>query len=264
MTSTALLRWTLLVVGLSAASAEAEPAGLCTGFGPQTPRDIASATGSNPVRFAVAGGVEGMNLCNIHFHAPAEHRGPGFPFAARGDREAGFRCDGADALTAAERAPPAGVAACRGVAPGDTIEVHWVYTSCDVSPGKGLGACVSDACANPTLRVEAQVFLVVNDSAPLDFAAFDYGGSTVNGYHQTRALPGETGDPVVFRGSTTGPSYSEATCSPLHVTWSVRPQCARLDIASLHAWCAGNAFDEDHAHGARRLVTAPELLAPID
>ena len=47
----------------------------------------------------------------------------------------------------------------RGVKPGDTIEVHWVYSSCDVSPGKTLGACLSDACVNPQLRVETQVFL---------------------------------------------------------------------------------------------------------
>ena len=49
------------------------------------------------------------------------------------------------------------------------------------------------------------------------------------------------------------------------VTWSVRPDCAKLDINSLHAWASGgNVFEEDYAHGVRPLVTEPELLAPID
>jgi hypothetical protein len=49
------------------------------------------------------------------------------------------------------------------------------------------------------------------------------------------------------------------------VTWSVRPNCAKLDVNSLYAWAeAGNAFNETHSHGVRPLVTAQELLAPID
>ena len=64
--------------------------------------------------------------------------------------------------------------------------------------------------------------------------------------------------------NTTGPSYTEETCSPLQVTWSVRPRCARLDISSLSAWCADNVFEEGHAHGVRELVTDPALLAPIE
>ena len=52
---------------------------------------------------------------------------------------------------------------------GDTIEVHWVHSSCDVAPGSGLGSCMNDSCKNPQLRVESQVFLVVNDPEALDF-----------------------------------------------------------------------------------------------
>ena len=87
----------------------------------------------------------------------------------------------------------------------------------------------------------------------------------MGGLHQAKALPSGTGAPVVFAGSTTGPSYSESKCSPLQVTWSVRPACAKLDVSSLHRWAAeSNVFEEDHSHGVRQLVTAPELLAPID
>ena len=147
--------------------------------------------------------------------------------------------------------------------PGDTVEVHWVYTSCDTQPGKGLDACVTEQCANPQLRVEAQVFLVVNDARAIDFRLFDYNGNSANALHQPKALPTRTGTPVVFRGSTTGPEYTEEKCSPLQVTWSVRPACAKVSEASLNAWCEHNVFGEDQAHGVRQLVTSADLLAPI-
>ncbi|MEQ9815697.1 MAG: delta-class carbonic anhydrase [Azospirillaceae bacterium] len=238
---------------------------ICQGFGPQTPRDITSADGGNPLVFAPAPVAAQMNLCNIHTHTQAEHRGPGFTVFAGAGEHGGYRCNETDSLTAAElEDPTGGQGAFGGVVPGDTIEVHWVYTTCAVGPGEGLGACLSDACANPQLRVEAQVFLLVNDPNALDFADFDYPGTATDGLHQPAALPADTGDPVVFAGSTTGPSYDQRTCSPLQVTWSVRPQCARLDIASLHAWAeGGNVFNEDHSHGVRALVTARDLLAPI-
>jgi hypothetical protein len=77
-------------------------------------------------------------------------------------------------------------------------------------------------------------------------------------------LPTGTGEPVIFRGSTTGPSYNDTNCSAGQATWSVRPQCAKLNIASLHAWAAkGNVFEEVKSHGVRQLVTNPELISPI-
>ena len=89
------------------------------------------------------------------------------------------------------------------------VEVHWVHSSCDVEPGKTLGACLSESCANPNLRVETQVFTVVNDRSALNFDDFSYGGNIVNGYHQAKTLPTSTGTPVEFLGSTTGPAYTE-------------------------------------------------------
>jgi Delta carbonic anhydrase len=122
---------------------------------------------------------------------------------------------------------------------------------------------VTEQCANPQLRVEAQVFLIVNDAKATDFRSFDYISNSINALHQPKALPTRTGEPVVFRGSTTGPEYTEEKCSPLQVTWSVRPACAKVSAASLNAWCAHNVFGEDHAHGVRQLVTSAESLAPI-
>ena len=97
----------------------------------------------------------------------------------------------------------------------------------------------------------------------LKFIALDYDGKLVNGYHQPKSLPNKTGKPIEFIGSTTGPKYTEQACSPLQVTWSVRPQCAKLDINSVGAWCKSNVFSEDHAHGVRKLVTNPKLLSTI-
>jgi hypothetical protein len=186
-------------------------------------------------------------------------------FAGDGEH-GGYQCNDTDQLTAAELEDPSdGHGAFHGIVPGDTIEVHWVYTSCDITPGEGLGACLSDACANPELRVETQVFLVVNDPNALDFRDYAYDGNIVDGLHQAKSLPSGTGDPVVFAGSTTGPSFTEAVCSPLQVTWSVPPNCAKIDVSSLYAWAeAGNVFNESHSHGVRQLVTAKELLAPIN
>lgn len=238
---------------------------VCQGYSPQTPRDIGAKGGTNPRVFTLAPAAATMNLCNIHSHTQAEHKGPGFSVSAGAGKNGGWKCNETATLSKAELEDPSkGHGAMHGVKPGDTIEVHWVYSSCDVAPGKGLGACSSTACANPQLRVEAQVFLVVNDPKAANIADFDYGGKAVAGLHQPKLLPTGTGTPVVFAGSTTGDAYSQTKCSPLQVTWSVRPMCAKIDIASLHKWAAGNAFKEDHAHGVRPLVVAPELLSPIN
>ena len=233
---------------------------LCLDAGPQTPRDISSATGLNTVTFPYAPAPSEMNLCNIHTHTNAEHKGPGFEVFVDATDNGGYACNETADLTEAELAAAPG--AYSGVEPGQTIEVHWVHTSCDATPGPGLGACVPEGCTDPLLRVETQVFLVVNDENALDFMDMAYGGNMVDGRHQAKLIPTNTGAPVLFRGSTTGPSYTQAVCSPAQVTWSVRPQCAKLDINSLHAWAeSGNVFEETKSHGVRQLVTAPELLA---
>lgn len=249
----------------SSADAGGQSAGveLCVDMGPQTPRDIASGVGLNTEAFPLAPAASELNLCNIHTHTNAEHKGPGFSMFVSSADDGGYACNGTPDLSDAERAAAPG--AYLGVEPGDTIEVHWVHTSCDTTPGEGLGACVPEGCGDPLLRVEAQVFLVVNDPDALDFTVMTYGGNIVDGLHQAKAIPSTTGKPVLFRGSTTGPSYDQRKCSAARVTWNVRPQCAKLDINSLHRWAEqGNVFNETGSHGVRQLVTAPELLAPID
>ena len=55
------------------------------GFGPQSPRDLATLTGENNRSFNAAPAFTEMNLCNIHFHENAEHKGGQFTsFAGNG------------------------------------------------------------------------------------------------------------------------------------------------------------------------------------
>lgn len=241
---------------------------LCKGFGPQAPRDIDDVKGENRRTFSLAPEYTQMNLCNIHMHESAEHKAKDFAvFAGHGHEGYGSGYKSDMKLSKAELAP-IGKPACKSehgdLQPGDTIEVHWVHSTADVTPGKTLGACLSEKNGNPDLRVEAQVFVLVNDAAALNFNDLGYGGNVVNGFHQARAIPSNTGKPVVYKGSTTGPKYSDSTCSPFQVTWSVRPQVAKLDINSLAQWCESNEFGEDHAHGVRKLVTESVLLSEIE
>jgi len=237
------------------------------GFGPQAPRDIDVLTGDNPRVFSEAPHFTRMNLCNIHFHANAEHKGGDFTrFAGNGDGEGhGTGFEYAGTLTEAELAPldrAIGDIGHGALEPGDTIEVHYVHTTAQVEPGPTLGACLSESVANPQLRVETQVYVLVNDPAALDFVTLTKHG-TVDGLHQALNIPTDTGAPVQYEGSTTGAGYNEVA-SPLKVSWSVRPRVAKVYIGSVGTWLDGNAFEEAGAHSVRNLVVNPALLSRID
>lgn len=232
------------------------------GFGPQSPRDIDSSGGNNDRFFSVAPAAAEMSLCNIHFHKNAEHKGGEFTqYAGNGDGhgyQSGYKYSGK--LSAAELAS---ASACPGehgsLSAGDTIEVHYVYSTAQVKPGPTLGSCLSDSINNPQLRVETQVYVLVNDKSALDFGKLTQYGLK-NGLHQASNIPGDTGTPVQYAGSTTGPGYNEKG-SPFQVTWSVRPKIAKVNIETVGDWCKSNVFNEDHAHGVRNLVTNPDLLS---
>lgn len=237
------------------------------GFGPQSPRDLRTQTGSNPVDFSEAPDYDEMNLCNIHFHESAEHAGVEFSrFAGNGDGkgfETGFLYSGE--LSSDELAPLAKEvcpAKTGGLEPGDTIEVHYVHSSAMVGPGPTLGACLNEATGNPQLRVEAQIFVLVNDDKALDFLELTRLGKK-DGFHQALNIPDNTGEPIEYDGSTTGPGFNEKG-SPLQVSWSVRPRVAKVSIDSVGQWCEDNVFDEDHAHGVRNLVVNPDLISDLE
>ena len=236
------------------------------GFGPQSPRDIDSKGGANQRTFSAAPAFTEMNLCNIHFHKNAEHKGGEFTqYAGNGDGkgfQTGYKFSGT--LTSTEKIPTK-TAVCPSkhgaLNAGDTIEVHYVHSSAQVSPGPTLGACLSESIMNPQLRVETQVYVLVNDDNALDFGKLTQHGMK-DGYQQAFNIPNNTGLPVQYNGSTTGPGYNEKA-SPLQVSWSVRPKVAKVNIATVGKWCEGNTFKEDHAHGVRNLVVNPALLSEI-
>lgn len=236
------------------------------GFGPQSPRNIDSTTGENKRIFSTAPAASTMNLCNIHFHKNAEHQGGEFTqYAGNGDGhgfQTGFVYNGK--LSAAE-SQQVNKDICPskhgGLYSGDTIEVHYVHSTAQVSPGPTLGACLSDSIGNPQLRVETQVYVLVNDDNALDFAMLAKHGNK-RGYAQALNIPTNTGKPIEYTGSTTGPGYNEKG-SPFQVSWSVRPKVAKVNIESVGKWCEGNTFNEDHAHGVRNLVTNPKLLSQM-
>lgn len=237
------------------------------GFGPQSPRDIDSIVGGNRVSFGTAPDYTDMNLCNIHFHKNAEHKGGEFTkYAGNGDGhgyQSGFKYSG---ILSKTELTPLAQEVCPsengGLQSGDTIEVHYVYSSAKIKPGPTLGACLSEAIKNPQLRVETQVYALVNDSNALDFIKLAAHGEK-NGFQQALGIPSNTGNPIQYAGSTTGPSYNEQG-SPFQVSWSVRPKVAKVNIRSVGEWCKGNVFHEDHAHGVRNLVKNPKLISNIN
>lgn len=251
---------------ISAQNAKLDANSLDKGFGPQSPRDIEAKAGNTMRIFALAPPSNQMNLCNIHLHRSAEHKGGEFTrYAGNGDGKGigtGYRYSGT--LTASELKPlaePVCASEHGSLQAGDTIEVHYVYSSAGVGPGATLKACFNDSIKNPDLRVEAQVYVLVNDSQALDFGQLA-AVSMHKGYHQAPNIPTNTGTPVQYAGSTTGPDYNEVA-SPFQVTWSVRPKVAKVNVASMAAWCTANPFNEHGPHGVRNLVVNPELLSVI-
>lgn len=236
------------------------------GFGPQSPRNIDSLSGNNNRAFNYSPSSSEMNLCNIHFHKNAEHQGGEFTkYAGNGDGkgfQTGFQYSGT--LTKAELVQPTS-AVCPSkhgaLYSGDTIEVHYVHSSAQVQPGPTLGSCLSESIMNPQLRVETQVYVLVNDKKALDFGKLTQ-HSKVKGLNQATGIPSNMGKAIQYTGSTTGPGFNEKA-SPLQVSWSVRPKVAKVNIESVGKWCEGNVFKEDHAHGVRNLVINPDLLSKI-
>jgi hypothetical protein len=221
--------------------------------GPQSPRDIDKRRGTNNTLFKTSNKAKRMNLCNIHYHRNAEHKSAAFStFVDTGDEHSGWAI-----VTPASTDPDyrkehdiGGEGHEIGIILDDTIEVHWVHTSCnvnyeDLDPANGLGSCVTDVCANPQFRVTAQVLEVVDHDADVT----------------TMEEPTKHNGPrVVYTGSTTGPSYNNDHCSPYQVTWDVKEKTATIDAHVLAEW---SHEMREHAHGVRELVTRPELLSPI-
>jgi hypothetical protein len=235
------------------------------GFGPQSPRDIDDLSGKNQQSFTIAPDYTQMNLCNIHLHKNAEHKGGEFTqYAGNGDglgNNSGYKYSGK--LTTNELTPLSkeqkALNGDHHLLPGDTIELHYVYSTAKVMPGPTLNACLSEFITNPQLRVEAQVFVLVNDSQALDLVKLTE-NAQVNGYQQATQIPVKANNPIQYNGSTTGPSYNNVA-SPYQVTWQVAKKVEKVNINSVNKWLGNNIYQESHAHGVRNLVENPLLLS---
>lgn len=230
----------------------------CFHAGPQSPRDIHEFKGINPSIWPEALTAEKMNLCNIHFHRFAEHRGPNFSKKLGKGVHQGYVCNKSNRKRLMNMHRDNAHGGCHDIAVGDTVEVHWVFTSCEVEPGQTLAACMNPNCKNPNLRVEARVFVLTEGQKD----SLNFENYRVKGHHP-KSLP-VSKDMVTYLGSTTGPKFNNHTCSPWQVTWHVGSECLSLDKSSLDHWCENNVFGEKHAHGVRELVTSPSNLSKIE
>ena len=227
--------------------------------GPQAPRDIDSRAGTNTTLFRTTFKTNKMNLCDIHYHWNAEHKSEAYStFVGVEDSEHSGWAIVEPASTDPVYRAEHDIAHLLhddsvhdiGAIVGDTIEVHFVHSSCnvkydDLDPANGLGNCSTSVCANPQLRVVAQVFKVVDHNA--DITDLD---------HPMKHDDGR----VVYTGSTTGAKHNNDNCSPLQVTWDVKKTYATIDAHGLAEWSHKR---EQHAHGVRELVTHDDLLSPI-
>lgn len=278
LAAAALYNCALLIMTNSNALAQGavvDPPVACTSPGPQSPRDITKRDGTNSVAFDKAPAIAEMHLCNIHFHKYAEHRATGYSKqAVEGDHK-GFVCDGKVPAKEADHGPKGKVvtkAAEHVSAPviNDTIEVHWVFTTCKVKPGPTLASCPTNCEPGKVgkLRVEARTFYLTKDGAVGDFPFYKDGKV---------ALPAAAAGAVEYLGSTTGEKFNElqkydsgkkacgapgtpnACCSPAHVTWHVSPGCTALNIESLK-----NLKEDPQGHGVRQLIEEKKFLSKID
>src|SRR5690606_28522902 len=145
-----------------------------------------------------------MNLCNIHIHKNTEHKGGEFTkYAGNGDGQgynSGFKYSGTlskEEMVHLDR--EVCPSAHGGLQSGDTIEVHYDHSTAQVKHGPTLGACLNDAIKNPQLRVETQIYVLVNDSSALDFNKLTTHVER-NGFQQALEIPSNTGKPIQYSG----------------------------------------------------------------
>lgn len=239
----------------------------CSKVGPQAPRDLEKLEGNSRVNYSPALPSSEMNLCNIHFHANAEHKARGYSSLRGQKKHMGYICN------ESAKNKKIGIwnidddkkIKCDDLQVWDTVEIHWVFSSCDVKPGPGLESCLSDTCVNPQLRVQAGIFYLTNNEDAIDMISLDYNKQNLF-FHQPKALPiYPKANIVEYLGSTTGSKYDgEKNCSPFQVTWSVPKTCMAMNIESLKEWCKSNIFNEDYAHGVRPIVDNLNFLDDID
>ena len=253
----AVVRAIVAVVSATAARANEEFVA-CRDAREQAPIDVSAtaamgAMASETWKRAMVNDVRGMVLVNVHFHVPAEHRSEG-EYSTREVSETGFSCDeDATPRTDGEASSDA-FAHCENVALGDTVELHWVY-----STGGERGAEISDGLGsafatqrNPLIVVRAQVFRVTNGG---DGAYDDDAKSLLSGWNASIVT-----DALQYIGSTTGSKYDSIDkCSPYAVTWHVDRKCHDISARKIDEMCGEmkrtySMTEDIRAHESRELV----------
>jgi len=285
----------------------------CADAEPQAPRDLSkAATGLKTPKAATLNVAQQkmLPLANVHYHLGAEHKSDAYkldadskaydakktrrlevdeeiedddlenrmqPAGARRlatNPRPGFMCS-ATGLTAAEKTAYT-FQYCKNVEVGKTYEIHYVHSSAAThlpaaaasgkhdSMNDGLGGAANGrGQLNPMVVVQGLVVQITNDAqAPVVNDMLH----NWDGFATGR-------DAVMYSGSTTGPSHTNAICSPYIITWHVDKRCNKISAKSFDNFCKmmkdQHKLDADLApHGSRiildpRWVVKPEFVEAL-
>ena len=150
---------------------------------------------------------------------------------------------------------------CKDVNVGHTYEIHYVHATGGPKNtahpmSGGLGGALFET-RNPSIIVQAQVYVVVNDDS------YGVAGSLLDFQHRS------DNDVVAYTGSTTGRSFNNEFCSPYEINWHVDRACHRVSARSFDAMCqsmmenySGGGYDggDLEPHGSRTILS-PEWVA---
>lgn len=218
----------------------------CQEAGPQSPRDVTAGSTGQMTAGTPVDSVDNLVHVNTHFHLGAEHKSTG---EYDEPMNFGYSCKAAAATLQPDHLKPYDFKYCHDVEVGQTYEFHWVYSSGGVELGEGLGGAFSTS-SEPTIVVQGQVFVVVNDVT----GAFDQDllhGGTFNKLGT---------DVAMYMGSTTGTKYNnDDSCSPYSINWHVDRKCQFVSAKSLDDVCRRkidmNMKGDIHPHGSREIVS---------
>jgi len=232
----------------------------CEDAQPQAPRDL--STGAPGAKRAIGplnlvpgqadATANGFVHVNTHFHEGAEHKSDAYhsaPHGAAHERRLlsghavpGWQC--ADSVD--HEHDNSGMWApyefqfCKDVNVGHTYEIHYVHATGGPKNiahpmSGGLGGALFET-RNPSIIVQAQVYVVVNDDS------YGVAGSLLDFQHRS------DNDVVAYTGSTTGRSFNNEFCSPYEINWHVDRACHRVSAKSFDAMC--QSMMENYSAGA--------------
>jgi len=252
---------------------------LCSDAQPQAPRDL--TTGASGAKRALGplnlvpghadATADGFVHVNTHFHEGAEHKSDAYNTAPPSEGpnggeyangHPGWQC--ADSVEEHDQSgmwAPYEFQHCKDVHVGHTYEIHYVHgtggpkdTAHPMSGG--LGGALFET-RNPSIIVQAQVYVVVNDDS------YGVAGSLLDFQH------GADTDVVAYTGSTTGTSFNNEFCSPYEISWHVDRACHRVSAKSFDAMCqsmqetySGGGYEggDLEPHGSRTILS-PDWVA---